>query len=180
MDNKAYIKSLVNANFAEIDKVMADINERMQATIAGSQLTKALDYLLSEIQTEYDIYANAHQYGHNELKIDDSSVSVRNAIINLKKAYAYFQNPPVIIFEDKNKYHCAETEIQQKNIYTPPNTDWLTLDEVCNEFRLSKNNIKDKQWRDKNKFPYHQDGGAYSSVRYNRQEINEWMERSKR
>lgn len=54
-------------------------------------------------------------------------------------------------------------------------SEWMTLDEVCKEFNLSKTKVKDKKWRDNNNFPYHQ-AGKRSSVNYSRSEIEKWMD----
>jgi hypothetical protein len=55
-----------------------------------------------------------------------------------------------------------------------PQSDWLEIDEVCKEFRLPKNNIKSKEWRDNNSFPYHQTSKG-SKVTFNRKEIEKWV-----
>lgn len=56
-----------------------------------------------------------------------------------------------------------------------PQKEWLTLDEVSEEFGLSKSNIKDKKWRDEHHFPYHQPLGIYGSVHYCKSEIEDWL-----
>ena len=178
MDNKTCISCIIKSNFTEIDDVISYINEKLQSTFSGLDLTNRLESLLNEISTEYDIYRNAYEYGHIKINADGCNVPVQNALTNLKKAYEYFKNPPII--KIVAPVQTSEIKTQHNNSYSPPITDWLTLDEVCKEFRLSKNNIKSRQWRDKNNFPYHQDGGAYSSIQYNRTEITEWMKRNKK
>ncbi len=51
--------------------------------------------------------------------------------------------------------------------------------EVAHEFGLARNNVKSKQWRDSNNFPYRQfqDGGK---VTYYRNEIEEWSRNRER
>ena len=55
-------------------------------------------------------------------------------------------------------------------------SDWMTLDEVCDEFKLSKNSVKSRAWREENGFPYRQDAGVYGSVAYHRQKVQEWID----
>lgn len=62
------------------------------------------------------------------------------------------------------------TIIQDNKI---PSSDWLEIDEVCNEFKLPKNNIKSKKWRDDNNFPYRNPTGGKLS--FNRKEVEEWL-----
>ena len=52
-------------------------------------------------------------------------------------------------------------------------SDWMDIDGVCKEFKLSKNNIKSREWRKNNKFPYHQTSIG-SKVTFNRKEVEEW------
>ena len=54
-------------------------------------------------------------------------------------------------------------------------TGWYTVDEVCEKYKLPKNNVKDRKWREKVGFPTHQSGGAYSCVRFNAKEVEEWL-----
>ena len=56
--------------------------------------------------------------------------------------------------------------------------EWLTLDEVCDEFRLSKNNVKSRQWRINNGFPIGNDE-AYDSLAFSRSAVQAWRERKK-
>ena len=58
-------------------------------------------------------------------------------------------------------------------------SDWLTIDEVVERFKLSKNNLKDRQWRIKNKFPTHQPNGTYSRVMFNAKDVQEWLNKRK-
>ena len=56
-----------------------------------------------------------------------------------------------------------------------PMSDWMGVDEVCERYRLAKNNVKSRQWRMNNGFPTHQDGGAYSKVTFHSKEVEEWL-----
>ncbi len=56
---------------------------------------------------------------------------------------------------------------------------WLNLSEVCDEFRLPKNSVKDKRWRDKNKFPYFQIEGVYGNIIYNYNDVENWLKTKK-
>lgn len=53
-------------------------------------------------------------------------------------------------------------------------TGWYSLDEVCEKYKLPKNSVKSRKWRLEVGFPTHQDG-AYSKVRFNASEVEEWI-----
>ena len=55
----------------------------------------------------------------------------------------------------------------------PTLSDWMEIDEICSEFKLSKSNIKSKEWRDKNNFPYRNPTGG--KVTFNRKEVETWI-----
>lgn len=55
----------------------------------------------------------------------------------------------------------------------PTLSDWMEIDEICSEFKLPKNNIKSKEWRDKNNFPYRNPTGG--KVTFNRKEVEKWI-----
>ena len=55
-----------------------------------------------------------------------------------------------------------------------PSSDWMTLDEICQSFKLSKNNVKSKKWRDDNKFPYHQTSKGAKTT-FNKKEVEKWQ-----
>ena len=55
----------------------------------------------------------------------------------------------------------------------PTLSDWMQIDEICSEFKLPKNNIKSKEWRDKNNFPYRNPTGG--KVTFNRKEVEKWI-----
>ena len=57
---------------------------------------------------------------------------------------------------------------------SPSSSDWMDIDGVCKEFKLSKNNIKSREWRENNNFPSHQTSIG-SKVTFNRKEVEEWM-----
>lgn len=54
-------------------------------------------------------------------------------------------------------------------------TGWYTTKQVSEKYKIPYNNVKDRKWREKVGFPVHQEGGAYSSVRFNATEIEEWL-----
>lgn len=58
---------------------------------------------------------------------------------------------------------------------TAPESNWLNVNEVCKRYKLPKNNVKDRKWRDKNKFPYYQDG-PFARVIFNNEEVRLWIE----
>ena len=183
MDIKAYINTIVKSSFVEIEDILCRINKDMQCSYKGNLLIRKQQVLLNDIKQMYEIiYRPALDMGLHVLEDNYDSntpmVYVENACNNLIRAYEYFKNPPIIKIDATIQTN--ERITQHNDSYTPPITDWLTLDEVCKEFRLSKNNVKSREWRNKNNFPYHQDGGAYSSVQYNRAEITEWMKKNKK
>lgn len=85
----------------------------------------------------------------------------------------------------------VETEQREKNVQDTSNRydesmpvvkdfDWLSVIEAAQLFRLPKNNIKSRQWRIDNKFPYDgfdREKGAYSKVVFNRKDIEQWLEK---
>lgn len=76
-----------------------------------------------------------------------------------------------------NKRDNTQTDIQFDTSGGNPASkkEWLTLDEVCQDFSLPRNSVKSKQWRDKNHFPYSQPNGIYGSVRYSRSKVEAWL-----
>ena len=80
----------------------------------------------------------------------------------------------------------AITEYIQQAIKTEiskvvvPQKEWLNLSEVCDTFHLSKNNVKNRKWRDKNAFPYCQAAGICGSVVYPRSKVEEWLKKRSR
>ena len=61
-------------------------------------------------------------------------------------------------------------------------TDWLTVDEVANKFKLPKNNIKDRKWRIENDFPYKgfdENKGTYHKVIFNSKDVEDWVRNHK-
>ena len=56
--------------------------------------------------------------------------------------------------------------------------EWLTLDEVCDMFRLPKNNVKSRKWRKENGFPIGNDE-AYGRLVFSRSAVQAWKERKK-
>lgn len=53
-------------------------------------------------------------------------------------------------------------------------SDWMDIDGVCREFKLSRNNIKSREWRENNNFPSYQTSIG-SKVTFNRKEVEEWI-----
>lgn len=64
-------------------------------------------------------------------------------------------------------------EVEPQN--TAPESNWLNVNEVCKRYKLPKNNVKDRKWRDKNNFPYYQDG-PFARVIFNNEEVRLWIE----
>ena len=56
--------------------------------------------------------------------------------------------------------------------------EWLTLDEVCDVFRLSRNSVKSRKWRKENGFPIG-NGEAYARLVFSRSAVQAWRERKK-
>lgn len=57
-------------------------------------------------------------------------------------------------------------------------SDWMTLDQVCKYFKLSKNKIKSRKWRIENNFPCHTK--PYEKVIFHRAEVEEWLKNRKK
>lgn len=59
---------------------------------------------------------------------------------------------------------------------------YLSVDDVVQQYRLPKNNIKDRQWRIKNEFPrkgFDEIKGAKNSVSFNPQDVEDWIRNHK-
>lgn len=80
----------------------------------------------------------------------------------------------------------AASEMNQKVIDISPNgstmeyrdKEWLSIDETVSVFGLPRNNIKSRQWRIDNKFPYDgfdQQKGAYAKVIFHRKDVEQWL-----
>lgn len=54
----------------------------------------------------------------------------------------------------------------------------LSVKEVAERFGLAMNNVKDKQWRDRNGFPYSQISKG-SKVVFYADEVEEWLEKKR-
>lgn len=185
MNIKAYINAIVKASFIEIGNVLDTINHEMQNSYKGNLLIKNQHGLLHDIEQMYEmIYKPAYDMGinvmHDDYDSNNPEVYVENACNNLVRAFEYFKNPPIVkiegtIQETKNSERKTQNNTTQKSI----NTDWLTLEEVCQVFHLPKNSVKDRKWRTKKQFPFHQDE-PYGSITYNRKEIEEWMKNNKK
>lgn len=88
-----------------------------------------------------------------------------------------------IIKETTQRVKSLREQIKNPNTVTAPITliqdtkpilsDWMEIDEICSEFKLPKNNIKSKEWRDKNNFPYRNPTGG--KVTFNRKEVEKWI-----
>ena len=55
----------------------------------------------------------------------------------------------------------------------PKLTIYLSLQEVCDEFALSKNNVKDRRWRELNSFPVGNTSRG-CKLRFRRDEVERW------
>ena len=55
----------------------------------------------------------------------------------------------------------------------PKLTNYLSLQEVCEEFALSKNNVKDRRWRELNSFPLGNTSRG-CKLRFRRDEVERW------
>ena len=73
-----------------------------------------------------------------------------------------------------------QDDSNQKETISKPVAErqWLTLDEVCDEFRLSKNNIKSRQWRINNSFPTG-NTEPYGKLVFSRSDVMAWMNAKK-
>ena len=81
-----------------------------------------------------------------------------------------------LLGEDKQPMMSDEPDVVSEKI---ADTGWYTIKEVCAKYKLSYNNVKNRQWRERVGFPTHQDGGVYSSVRFSASEVEEWMAKTK-
>ena len=62
-------------------------------------------------------------------------------------------------------------------------TNWLSVEETASKFRLPLNNIKSRQWRINNDFPYKgydETKGAYNKVIFNINDVEDWIQNHKK
>lgn len=79
--------------------------------------------------------------------------------------------PDLVEISDNNSpANTIETPETPKKEYKA----WMTLNEVCDYFHLSKNNVKDRKWREKNNFPAG-NTEAYGKLIFSTKEVEEWL-----
>lgn len=104
-----------------------------------------------------------------ETRIPDIMVGViEEAERFVNKEYLCFSQDEKIEESSKQVSHKAKAE--EKSV--------LNVSEVVERFGLPYNNVKDKQWRDRNGFPYRQVSKGGKVVFYT-DEIEEWLESRK-
>ena len=87
---------------------------------------------------------------------------IKGTTERVKSLRVQIQNPIIVT--------APTTRIQDTK---PTLSDWMEIDEVCSEFKLSKGNIKSKKWRDDNNFPYRNPTGG--KLTFNRKEVEKWI-----
>lgn len=79
--------------------------------------------------------------------------------------------PDLVEISDNNSpANTIETPEAPKKEYKA----WMTLNEVCDYFHLSINNVKDRKWREKNNFPAG-NSEAYGKLIFSAKEVEEWL-----
>lgn len=66
-----------------------------------------------------------------------------------------------------------KTEVEPQQL--KPNSEWLKVDEVCKIYGLPKNNIKDRKWREKHRFPTCQ-AEPCGSVLFYKKDVEGWLQ----
>ena len=78
----------------------------------------------------------------------------------------------------------GQTDQEQNTTMAKDKDDgWLSVDAVCAKYGLSKNNIKNRQWRIENVFPYKgfdEKKGAKNKVSFNPIDVEDWITNHKR
>ena len=85
-----------------------------------------------------------------------------------------------IVSDSLSKQSDKDDTHNNVDIVKAVDTGWYTVDEVCTKYKLSKNNVKNRKWREKVGFPTHQTGGAYSRVSFSSAEVEEWLTKHKK
>ena len=99
-----------------------------------------------------------------------------NLLSNLISDCDIIKRTTEIVQTLREQIQSAQTIIAPTTIIkdTRPSSDWLEINELCQMFKLPKNNIKSKKWRDDNHFPYHQ-ACKGAKTTFNKKEVEEWV-----
>ena len=176
-------KTLVNSiQFAapkELGRILEDFNMNSFQENDWNAIAVKASYsaVISMIEDSYSQCKMYLDFGNETMDVYDCrtgeqrTLNVKQALTNLRLAREFFNNPPTV--EKPN----AEVITVDKAAETSVDTGWYSIDEVCRKYKLPKNSVKSRKWRMAVGFPTHQDG-AYSSVRFNASEVEEWLSKN--
>ena len=156
---------VLDAYLLELKHIVEEINSRKVDFPITNALLSQMDF-----DGQDDLERRRAQQFFSERILDKRILrSALNTIVFLEKLLSN-ESVVQVKLESEEKYGSDQKESMPKPV---AEREWLTLDEVCEEFRLPKNNIKSRQWRIKNGFPT---GNAepYGKLAFSRSEVMAW------
>ena len=84
--------------------------------------------------------------------------------------------------QDTNISTKIESDNEMPKVERAEDKQWMTIDEIVAHYGLPKNNIKSRQWRIDNDFPYKEydkTKGAYNKVVFNSNDVENWIKNHK-
>ena len=76
--------------------------------------------------------------------------------------------------EIMHRLQVLEAEIASLKKEKENKSDWYDVNGICKEYHLPIHNVKDRQWRLRNKFPVYQDS-VCCRVAFKGAEVEQWM-----
>ena len=102
----------------------------------------------------------------------------KGIIASIDRTYSFLNAALDDTIEQPGQREVEDKKIEVEPQQLKPNSEWLKVDEVCKIYGLPKNNIKDRKWRDKHKFPTCQ-AEPCASVRFYKQDVEGWLKECK-
>lgn len=135
----------------------------LMSNVTNSIVTDTMFMTLPGMTLSNDAMANNQQLSLAMADIYHAIFYLAGQVNNIKEELSKFRN-----VDEQSKDAIVVKTIGEES-------DWMTLKEVSKEFGLPYNNLKSRKWRLKNKFPYRQIDGAYSTGTCNRLDVEEWL-----
>ena len=102
----------------------------------------------------------------------------KGIIASIDRTYSFLNAALDDTIEQPGQREVEDKKIEVEPQQLKPNSEWLKVDEVCKIYGLPKNNIKDRKWRDKHKFPTCQ-AEPCASVRFYKKDVEGWLQECK-
>ena len=143
-----------------LEELMAKKKVILMRGYANLETSNLLDYIMSADNAGGTALMSYQQLDQMLLQSVDKIISVVEAMLGADKP---------------REGSVTKTDAVASTTSATSKSDWMGVDEVCERYHLAKNNVKSRQWRQRNGFPTHQDGGAYSKVTFHSKEVEEWL-----